>query len=59
MKWIWHWEGKNGIKHITANQGEAESALHNGTVTTVWAERVPEKGIKIIMSKESIGLARF
>lgn len=53
LKWLWHWKGKNGIEHMTANREEANKALRSKVGTTIWAERIPENGIKVIRGDKS------
>lgn len=59
FKWLWHWIGKNGKQHLTTSIEEAEKSLHNNDGETIWAERVPENGIKKFKNLPQEGVKKF
>jgi hypothetical protein len=40
--WFWHWELDDGTIHASMNQSEAERALREKPLRTIWAERIVE-----------------
>jgi hypothetical protein len=38
--WFWHYEDDTGTIHTTTDQKEAERALHEKPLRTIWAERI-------------------